>query len=112
MLTLILLSIKRNNQVRTLQYLQSPIKVGKQNVRIDPMLLFNHLILLAQREDEIAACFSYEFTPSPSSLFKDGLMRKANKAALKKVIAQNVDPCEENSHTRCMLLMVEPCCIK
>ena len=92
-------SIKRNDQVRTLEYLQNPIKVGKENVRFDPMLLFNRLILLAQREDDMAGCFNYELTPSPTSLFKDGLMRKANKAMLKKAITQNIEPSEENPYT-------------
>ena len=46
----------------------------------DPMLLFNRLILLAQREDDMAGCFNYELTPSPTSLFKDGFDEKSQQS--------------------------------
>ena len=41
-------TIKRRDQVRTLDHLHGHVKIGKQTVHIDPMLLFTRLILLAQ----------------------------------------------------------------
>ena len=44
-------------------------------------------------------CFSYELTPIPTSLFKDGLMRKANKSMLKNTLTKDLEPCESVNST-------------
>ena len=53
--------------------------IGKDNVCIDPTNLFHRL---AERTSNLHECFSYELTPYPMSLFKDGQMRKPDKASL------------------------------
>jgi len=52
--------------------------------------LFNRLILLAQRQPDVSLYFSYELAPVPSSLFKDNMMRKSDKAALGRLLSQDV----------------------
>ena len=39
---------------------------------------------MVQREDDILKFFNYEMTLFPTSLFKDGMMRKPDKPALRK----------------------------
>ena len=45
--------------------------------------LFLRLIAIAQRTPKIEDYFHYELTADPMSLFKDGMMRKPNKALLR-----------------------------
>ena len=44
--------------------------------------------MLKKREEERVNFFKYELTPEPASLFKEGKMRKANKAELRNRILQ------------------------
>ena len=44
--------------------------------------------MLIKREEERVNFFKYELTPEPASLFKEGKMRKANKAELRNRILQ------------------------
>ena len=62
-------------------------------VNIDPHSLFHRLILIAEREQSMKACFSYELTPCPMSLFKDALMGKPDKPSLFKHVVK--DLCDE-----------------
>ena len=49
--------------------------------------LFTRLAAIAQRQDEdIERYFAYKMTTEPLSLFKDGLMRKPDKPALRKIV--------------------------
>ena len=48
--------------------------------------MFNRMVTIAAREDNIEELFQYELTREPMSLFKGGMMRKPDKAALRKVI--------------------------
>ena len=42
--------------------------------------------MLIERTEDMTDCFEYELTPEPTSLFKDGLMRKPNKAQLGRTL--------------------------
>ena len=53
------------------------------------MVLFTRLSALAGREDNVEKYFEYELTPYPMSLFKDGFMRKPDKASLRNVLLTN-----------------------
>ena len=71
--------------------------IDKEQVSIEPLTLFLRLVVLADRkpEVEIENYFYYEFTPYPTALFKDGVMRTAkNKSTLKKILLQGVNPTE------------------
>ena len=92
-------SLKRNDQVRSLNHLQPAILIEKKKYHIDPMKLFSRLIAIVQREDDMIPYFSYELTAIPTSLFKDGLMRKTQKSQLAKLVASDVQPAECNMRT-------------
>ena len=48
-------SVKRSQQAVTLASLKPSVKVGNQQVVIDPMVLFSRLIVLLQRNDDIVS---------------------------------------------------------
>ena len=82
--------IKRKDQIRTLEYLKNGVQFQKDKIHVDPMLLFTRLLVLVERDDDMKACFKYELTPIPASLFEHGMMRKPNKSALGRAIKQYV----------------------
>ena len=83
-------SIKTSEQILPLEHLYPGIKVDKQQVHINPGLLFSRLIALVQREEDMTPYFDYELTPIPTSLFKDNTMRKPSKAQLAKALIDDV----------------------
>ena len=76
--------IKRKGRVVCLDATLNAISVEKKSVIINPTLLFNRLSALAGREENVEKYFGYELTTYPMSLFKDGIMRKPDKASLRK----------------------------
>ena len=82
-------SIKRSDQVRSLDHLHPVNTVKKKKVHINPTLLFSRLIAIVQREEDMAPFFDYELTTIPTSLFKDSGLRKTDKAQLLK---KSVEP--------------------
>ena len=67
--------------------------IEKEEVAIDQLTLFLCLAIVAKRkpEEEMENYFSYEVTPYPTSLFKDGTMRTPkNKSKLKNYLSENV----------------------
>ena len=48
--------------------------------------MFNRIVTIAAREDNIEEFFQYELPREPISLFKNRMMRKPDKAALRKTI--------------------------
>ena len=67
------------------------IKLGKQQLVIDPMVLFSRLLVLLQRHGDIETCFGYELTPIPTALFKENMMRKTTKSALAKSLVKRYE---------------------
>ena len=63
------------------------------------MKLFSRLIAIVQREEDMIPYFSYELTAIPTSLFKDGAMRKTQKSQLAKIVTSDVQPAECNVRT-------------
>ena len=78
--------IKRKDHVTCLNSKANAVKIGEKMVTVNPTLLFTRLSALAGREENVASYFEYELTPFPMSLFKDGLMRKLDKASLRSLI--------------------------
>ena len=66
--------------------LQSRVTIDGNVVHIDPVILFNRLVLLIKNEEDRIPYFAFELTPEPTSLFKEGRMRKPNKADLRNRI--------------------------
>jgi len=81
---------KKSEQVRTLLHLQHLPKLGNKVIAIDATNLFHRLIILIERSVDIPSYFAHELTSCPTSLFKDGIMRKADKPALGKVLKYDV----------------------
>ena len=96
-------SIKRNDQVRSLEYLQPGIQVEKKKININPTLLFSRLIAVVQREEDMAPFFKYELTTIPTSLFKDNYLQKTDKAQLSKGLKNLVEPSAISSRARYVL---------
>ena len=90
-------SIKKSEQVKSLNHLYPGIQVDKEKVQINPTLLFSRLIAIVQREEDITPYFDYELTAIPTSLFKDHAMRKTTKAQLAKALMSNVQPSQRNT---------------
>lgn len=95
-------SFKRNKQITNLQSLYSNINIGAERISIDPLTLFLRLIVLVERkpEKEIVDYFNYELSPYPMSLFKDGVMRTAQKSKLKQFLLDGVSPVESQGTVR------------
>ena len=79
--------MKKKNRIVTIQILHSSVNIGKETVKINPLTLFMRLVVVAERnpESEITDYFSYKLCPYPMSLFKDGIMRSAQKSKHKRL---------------------------
>ena len=62
-------TIKRSEQIRSLEHLCPGILVEKQKIHINPTLLFSRLIALVPREEQMRQYFDYELTAIPTSLY-------------------------------------------
>ena len=78
--------IKRSDRVVGLDSKVNSVPIGNKDVIVNPTLLFNRLAAIVGREEDVARFFEHELTPYPMSLFKDGLMRKPDKASMKHII--------------------------
>ena len=54
-----------------------------------PYVTFLRLLVLIEREEEIREYSGFELTAFPTSLFQNGIMRKANKSKLTKALKKN-----------------------
>ena len=79
-------TIKKSDQIRTLAELQHQQRKSSSAISIDPSVLFNRILVLVERSTDIESYFHYELSSVPTALFKDNMMRKANKPALAKYI--------------------------
>ncbi|XP_066911989.1 uncharacterized protein [Clytia hemisphaerica] len=68
----------------------------KDPVIVNPTLLFTRLAAIAEREENVEQYFDYELNHQALSLFKNGLMRKPDKAALKRSLLQDKDSTSTN----------------
>ena len=81
---------KRRDQIKTLELVQIGVEINKEKIHVDAMFLFLRLLALIEREEEIREYFWFELTAFPTSLYKNGMMRKANKSKLAKSLKKNV----------------------
>ena len=66
------------------------VEIDKEKIHVDLMLLFSRILVLIEREEEIQEYFQFERAAFPTSLFKNGIMKKNNKSKLAKVLKKNV----------------------
>ena len=82
-------TVKRKEQAITLVTLKPSIKIGSEEVIVDPMVLFSRLLILFQRYNEIDTFFANELDPCPMSLFNNqNMMRKPSKSSLGKYLVE------------------------
>ena len=74
------IKIKRSEQVQTLKIPKKPPKIGKDQITVDPTVIFIGMSFILERKPNILDLFAYELTTIPTSLFKDNMIRKPNKA--------------------------------
>ncbi|KAG1670492.1 Sulfotransferase family cytosolic 2B member 1 [Nymphon striatum] len=89
--------IKKKDQLCNLNMMTSSIKIERKNhICVNPTLLFTRLAAIAQREEDVEQYFDFELTTRPQSLFKNELMRKPDKASLRKVLLTEEIQCSAN----------------
>eukprot|EP00111_Clytia_hemisphaerica_P004289 TCONS_00012238-protein len=89
--------LKRKDEVKSLAVIQNTIIVDDEPIAVDSTSLFTRLAAVAQREENVEKYFEYELTQFPESLFKRGLMRKPDKASLRKLILPEQKSCDRLS---------------
>ena len=81
--------VPRSKHIKNLAQLSSGVKVRNETIQISETVLFQRLIVLMERSDDLSALSEYELTPTPTSLFRDGFLRKTNKSALASALTKN-----------------------
>jgi len=84
-------TMKRADQVKNMLHLHNAVSVEKKSLNIDSSVLFNRLLLIAERSSDIEQCFTYELSHMPAALFKDSFMRKADKSKLMHELVKGTD---------------------
>ena len=59
---------------------------GKNSISFNTTLLFTRLVAIAQREVDLQQYFAYDLSRKSMPLFKNKLMRKPDKAALRNAV--------------------------
>ena len=95
-------SIKRKDQIKTLKFLQHDKTVSKTGgAAFHSYAVFNRMITVAVREDNIEEFFHYELTQEPMSLFKNGMMKKPDKPSMRKVIMPEEEAIKKDDIKSC-----------
>ena len=95
--------ISKKDHIKTLDTPQTGIVIDAKTVYIDPLILFTRLSAIIQREGWVTDYFKYEPTAEPTSLFKDGLMRKPVKSSLRNYILKRADGSKTSSSVSCVI---------
>ncbi|GBO32156.1 hypothetical protein AVEN_159642-1 [Araneus ventricosus] len=69
----------RKNKVTSLRRLKSKVKIGNEDIPLNPETLFRRITLLKKSDIQLQNYFFYELAPHPSSLFNECGMRKSSK---------------------------------
>ena len=95
--------IPRKGQVHTLQMLKPGVKIDSKTVHVEPLILFTRLTAIIQRDGKVEENFRYELTPEPTTLFRDGMMRKSGKSVLRNHLLQKFPSSECPSSESCVV---------
>ena len=85
-------TIKRKDQITNLESLQNSKATKCKEEMAELSIIFNRLITVATREDDLEPIFEFELTYESMPLLKNGIMIKPDKPSLRKVIM-----CEEGA---------------
>ena len=95
-------SVKRKDQIKPLEALRQSTKtIQGGDQLVDSSVMFIRTVTTAAREDNIEEFFQYELTREPMSLFKNGMRRKSDKAALRKVIMPEKNVIKKEDIAKC-----------
>jgi len=83
--------MKKADTVKTLADIATVCAPRQKQLNLDNGLLFSRLLVICSRERDIESYFQYEMTSTPAALFKDGFMRKVDKAQLQHELLNTVD---------------------
>ena len=72
-------------------------RVRDGTIQIDKTVLFQPLIVPMDRTGDLSAVFEYELTPTPTFLFRDGYLPRANKSDLSRALTKNSTKLSEAS---------------
>ena len=72
-------------------------RVRDGTIQIDETVLFQRLIVPMDRTGDLSAFFEYELTPTPTFIFKDGYLPRANKSDLSRALTKNSTKLSEAS---------------
>lgn len=76
------IKMKRSDSVRSLATITSTVKIKDKVVAIEPMVLYQRILLIKKDSDDLVDYFKYELAAYPLALFTTTGMRKAVKSAL------------------------------
>ena len=96
------------SKVQPLSSLRKIPKVNEKKIYLGSLILFNRLIIFAQRDMTVKAILEYELPPFPLSLFsnEDQKMNNANKAGFSKTSLQELtNPLDLTNQTCCTLVI-------
>ena len=99
--------IKCKDCLRPLEVLGNVVKIEKKPTYISPAILFTRLTAIAQRDHDVEKYFAYEMTTNPPSLFKDGLMRKPDKPALRRALMRDDEAMSKDQIDKSSLYVVD-----
>ena len=95
--------MKKAKQVRTLSTLTDKVmSVGKKS-QFDSSVLFNRLVIIMQRSDNLESYFTHELTPMPSALFRDRSIRKTDKSQLTCQLTKGLKLNDSSLATKCVI---------
>ena len=92
--------LKRKDKIISFSSSRNAARVRGQDVDIEPNILWHRLPLLISSNQEREPFFFFELAPEPTSLFKQGMMRKTQKSVIATIYKQdvdNVDSAHENA---------------
>ena len=87
-----ILTFKKRDQIITFAS-KSAVRLDDETIQIDPQLLFQRLVTVAQTSDELSEAFKYELCSHPPALFDTSLLlREAQKPVLADAICALFKP--------------------
>ena len=94
-------TMKTSKKCRNLADLQKKVKVGDKKIYIEKTLLFNRLIIMAERDEGIEDIFKFELTPVPTALFTmDSMMRKPKKHEFGQMLKEKATKLDLNMNSK------------
>src|ERR1700761_4076303 len=69
------IKMKRSDNVRSLATVNSSVKVNEKVININPLILYQRMLIRRNMSDDLSDYFKYEIAPYPLSLFTNSGMK-------------------------------------